>query len=330
MSKYGLDEWHNADKPDIDIVFIHGLRGHREETWKKDGILWPKDLLAVDIKNCRIMSFGYDAGVIHSDTAEVTQGSLENVARSLCALLVAARNTAESAERPIILVAHSLGGLVCAEAVVLGDRNATGDSVQVISQHVKGMVFLGTPFSGANAAKWGDLVRKIFNAVKKTDHNTLKTIKENSVDLKKLGEAFQDVIRKRNGTMNKIEIKFFYEELDTYGIRVVEEKSASYPGIGEILPIRSNHINICKFSSKDDNGYVVVKAKLIELIQGIKGRPLDGSAGSGNTIFHNYAEVAAQAGRDMNVQRQNLSTGSGNQFPGASFSGDLHFGKNVD
>ena len=39
------------------------------------------------IEDPRLMSFGYDSMVIHSDTAEVTQGSLANVARSLCGLL---------------------------------------------------------------------------------------------------------------------------------------------------------------------------------------------------------------------------------------------------
>lgn len=66
-------------------------------------------------------------------------------------------------------MAHSLGGLVCTEAIVLGERNATGDSVQSIAKRVNGIVFLGTPFAGLNLAKWGDIIRAIFNVVRKTD-----------------------------------------------------------------------------------------------------------------------------------------------------------------
>jgi hypothetical protein len=62
----------------------------------KDGSLWPKDFLATDLEDSRIMSFGYDFNIVHSDTAEVTQGSLESDARSLCALLSAERNTPDS------------------------------------------------------------------------------------------------------------------------------------------------------------------------------------------------------------------------------------------
>lgn len=117
-------------------------------------------------------------------------------------------------------MAHSLGGLVCAEVIVLGERNATGDSVQTIAEHVFGIVFLGTPFAGSNLANWGDLVRAIFNVVRKTDQTTLKTLKENSYDLKELGTAFPETIRKRNNTAKKVRIVFFYETLATYGVMV--------------------------------------------------------------------------------------------------------------
>ncbi|KAH7220717.1 hypothetical protein BKA60DRAFT_517511 [Fusarium oxysporum] len=132
------------------------------------------------------MSFVYDSTIIHSDSAYVTQGSLDHEARSLCSLVEEQRSSTDSSSRPIILVAHSLGGLVCATPIILGDRNAQGDDVEAVARDVAGMVFLGTPFAGSNAAKWRELVRKIFNVVKKTDQNTLKTLKENSHDHKNL------------------------------------------------------------------------------------------------------------------------------------------------
>ncbi|XTI91733.1 hypothetical protein V2W45_1471450 [Cenococcum geophilum] len=205
MPKYGLVTLYTAVKPKADIVFVHGLR---------DRYLWPRDFLAADLKNSRIMSFGYDSNIIYSDTAEVTQGSLESDARSLCALLSAERSTPDSKDQPIILVAHSLGGLVCTEAIVLGERNATGDSVQSIAKRVNGIVFLGTPFAGLNLAKWGDIIRAIFNVT----------------------------IRKRNNTTGRVRIVFFYETLPTHGVMV--------------------------FASNNDNGYKVVKEKIVKMMQG--------------------------------------------------------------
>ncbi len=117
-------------------------------------------------------------------------------------------------------MAHSLGGLVCASVTVIGERNAAGDSVQSIAEHVKGMIFLGTPFAGSNLARWGDLVRAIFSVVRQTDQTTLKTLKENSHDLKALGTAFPETIRKRTNLGKEVRIVFFYETLPTYGMMV--------------------------------------------------------------------------------------------------------------
>lgn len=109
---------------------------------------------------------------------------------------------------------------MCAELVVIGERAASGDSVHEISRCIKGMIFLGTPFGGAHLAKWADLIRRVFHFAKKTDQNTLKTLKENSTDLRDIVMGFSEVIRKRNATKRKVKIVFFHETLDTYGSRV--------------------------------------------------------------------------------------------------------------
>jgi hypothetical protein len=47
-------------------VFLHGLTGTRISTWThgRSGVCWPRDFLAADIPNARILTFGYDADVV--------------------------------------------------------------------------------------------------------------------------------------------------------------------------------------------------------------------------------------------------------------------------
>lgn len=59
------------------IVAIHGLDGHRENSWTSDtGTMWLRDLLPLDLPNARILTYGYNA-----DTRGFTQTSTHNIFR---------------------------------------------------------------------------------------------------------------------------------------------------------------------------------------------------------------------------------------------------------
>jgi predicted alpha/beta-fold hydrolase len=93
------------------IVAVHGLNGHRENTWTSEGgKLWLRDFLPSKISNVRIYSWGYDANT-HSGDRVNTQ-YIYDIAKTLVSDLSLARQLTNTEQRPIIFVAHSLGGLV--------------------------------------------------------------------------------------------------------------------------------------------------------------------------------------------------------------------------
>lgn len=42
----------------VDLVFVHGLRVSRVKTRSTGEYFWPKDLLSVDVKSARIITWG--------------------------------------------------------------------------------------------------------------------------------------------------------------------------------------------------------------------------------------------------------------------------------
>jgi hypothetical protein len=110
-------------------VFVHGLCGHRKNTWAKDGVCWPEELLPKEpaLSRVRILTFGYDANVVGpmgraslNSLFEHSLSLLNELSRERGRDAVSCYNFHKSyqiinefqRDRPIIFVAHCLGGLL--------------------------------------------------------------------------------------------------------------------------------------------------------------------------------------------------------------------------
>lgn len=115
---YGLHVLVDKD-PDgegvVDVVAVHGLNGHYENTWTtvlhdRTQVNWLRDMLpkAKDIRPIRVMSFSYNSSVQFSkSTSDVFV-----FADQLLEHLLAKRAHSGEAKRPIVFICHSLGGIV--------------------------------------------------------------------------------------------------------------------------------------------------------------------------------------------------------------------------
>ncbi|KAI0420903.1 Alpha/Beta hydrolase protein [Xylaria grammica] len=237
------------------IIFLHGLTGHRERTWTAAGEdkPWPESLLPSDLPTARIITYGYDADVVHL-TRPAGQNTVREHATSLINDLTSLR--ADANGRPIIFVVHSLGGLVCQDALLV--CNNPNENIQRdILLSTRGIAFLGTPHAGADLERFATAVANIVSLVKKPNRRLLQVLNRNSETLANIKNGFLTMVNRRlEDGLKPIKLHAFIEEqpVDFLRCRVVEPDSARIPGHGfDAIP--ANHMDMTKFRTVSDIGY---------------------------------------------------------------------------
>lgn len=265
IQQYGIASVRAEDdaKALFDIVLVHGLMGKAKDTWLHESTKthWPRDLLTQDMSNCRILTFGYDADIVQL-FGPASTSRLTNHAKTLVAFLAGLRRKTRSESRPIIFIAHSLGGLVVQHALQYSS-DANGISSQSHLAQVErctyGLVFLGVPNHGSNKAAWGLMGTKLAKGLfQRPNRQILSALKRKSELLSIVHEGFLKVIERRKSTTQEVRIACFFENIEIWGIgTIVDQQSAAiwtYPCFG----IRANHIDMTKFEGSNDNGYQLV------------------------------------------------------------------------
>jgi protein SERAC1 len=301
------------------IVFVHGLTGNREKTWThRNGTFWPGSLLSEDFPRARIMTFGYDADVVRFWTI-ASSNRLDDHGKSLAYVLLDQRG--RDGQRPIIFIAHSLGGLVCEEALNLSGKR---QDLQSILANTLGIIFMGTPHEGSHLANWGGTVAKYVNIFRGTNREILENLQPGSSDLQRTEEDFQHMLL-RDGV--RLKVYCFYEALkmnDTVG-KIVETESAILPAYDN-CSINADHRNMTKFTGRADAGYGQVRGVLERWIQEYESRRSDADepakasindgSGRGGTSYNGPVFNGSISGRYV-IPGTQITGGTANfNFPG--------------
>ncbi|KAK7514089.1 uncharacterized protein IWZ02DRAFT_493226 [Phyllosticta citriasiana] len=262
----------------VDIIFVHGLGGDRVNTWSSkptdedpDPVFWPKDLLPDVCKTARILSFGYDADYARSWLGKEIplETSLDEFCTSLLQSLAGLRNRTRTSGRPLLFVAHSLGGLVVANA--LFRQHGSDAASQNIAEATKGVAFLGTPFKGSDMASVGKVVLRVASLFTTTNDNNMKTLQRRSEKAADITSAFLAYLdgRAHSEDGNYLDVACFFEEhsmrvAKSFGL-VVDKESATIPG-KKPQPIPANHREMCRFAFPEHPGFRSISDQLCQWI----------------------------------------------------------------
>ncbi|XP_034756610.1 protein SERAC1 isoform X3 [Etheostoma cragini] len=257
-----------------DVLFIHGILGAAFKTWRqKDRDMleeekeaesrddytecWPKSWLAADCPNLRVLSVEYDSHLsdwMAKCPAENQRKSLAYRSRELLKKL----KLAGVGERPVVWVAHSMGGLLVKKMLL--DASEDPD-MHGLLKNTKGIMFYSVPHHGTFMAEYSVNVRYLlFPSVE------VRELCKDSPSLRILNENFLNMAKEK-----EIKVLSFAETLPTnigpmIKILVVPTQSANL-GIGELIEVDVDHLNICKPEKKDSFLYKRSLQFILEALQ---------------------------------------------------------------
>ena len=103
--------------------------------------MWLRDQLPLGFPGARIMTYGYDTGLLKSSSFQ----TIDHIAQFFIAKLKSI-GKAQTFTRPVVFLAHSLGGIILKRAICyLADSGAAED---FMLQKVRMVIFFGVPSKG--------------------------------------------------------------------------------------------------------------------------------------------------------------------------------------
>ena len=149
--------------------------------------MWLRDRLPQDVPKSRSLIYGYDTKLFKSHSFQ----DLDDIAWSFIASLKRIRHSLPPA-KPLILLAHSLGGIVVKRALVLLAQEG-GDDEKDILDSVTGLVFFGVPHKGMEISHLLAMVAKQPN-----EDLISRTLSADSKVLSELDEQFANIALRLN------------------------------------------------------------------------------------------------------------------------------------
>jgi pimeloyl-ACP methyl ester carboxylesterase len=221
---------------------------------------WPEDLLPEDFPECRILAYGYDSHISRFFSGAANQASIVDHARAFLHSLHDIRGKA--ADRPIIFIAHSLGGLLLKEALRQSWESCL--DLNSVAESTIATIFMGTPHRGSDLASRGLVLEQLAKIIRfDTSDVLLRDLKFDSTMLDILVEGFARVF-----DAGRFHVFTFRESrnmrIPFISNRKVVSNASSRVGYAEEIVdfINADHRDMCRFAGRFDQGYQKVKGAI--------------------------------------------------------------------
>ncbi|THV54073.1 hypothetical protein BGAL_0035g00360 [Botrytis galanthina] len=270
------DEFGSQAHDIFDIVFVHGLQGATtagsSDNERGPERLWLYDLLPESLPTARIFNFVYQSDAI---SLVNSRGSvISTYAESLLESLTAFRSLHQEASlflsrvaplRPIVFLAHSLGGLVVQKALIAASTGARAD-FSYIKRSTAAILFFATPHHTDHKGIFNIL--RYFSGVGESqgisedsvcESQFQQNLYDTSAQLRQVQEDFEHLRLQQSFEFNSYS---FFEELPVAKFGIVVDGTSLLNSLSNSALLHSNHQTICKFTGVGEPNFKRVLARL--------------------------------------------------------------------
>ncbi|KAK9413454.1 putative NACHT domain-containing protein [Seiridium unicorne] len=264
-----------------DCIAISGLSSHPFGSWQSKGaskrFMWIRDALPKSLPAIRPILYGYDTTLVNSNSFQ----SILDLALGLLNQ-IKANGWNSPTSKPLVFLAHSLGGIVLKQAFVSLANSMQRDDL--LRNAIKGAIFFGVPNLGMEQSHLLAMVNGQPNAA------IIADLSVNSQYLCQLDKQFSGIAylqgvqlywayetRKSPTVIRNLEGA--WERTGAEEILVTQRSAARglyqvHSRSHSIFPINENHSNMVKFSENDPD-YNIVVDKLVQIVAQLKAVAAD-------------------------------------------------------
>jgi len=281
------------------LVFIHGLDGDIKKTWTTDSsdptMLWPK-WMGEDL-NCPVWLLGYGAAT--------TRWKSDSMALPRQATAVLERLSSEPAlmDGPLILVGHSLGGLIIKTALQHGMSREVARHEKLV-RNIKGIAFVGTPHFGSRLASWAAWSHFARANPQMSD------LRLDNANLETLNQYFLK-LRRELAIKTRVFIETEPVRLPVWalgriipGVTIVSPMSAEAHIPGEVgIPVEANHVSI----SKPRDRSAAVHSSMMSFVREVETASVESRGAVGSLAAPNSHQLEAISPDQVPAHKVHLS-----------------------
>ncbi|KAK3322853.1 hypothetical protein B0H66DRAFT_215826 [Apodospora peruviana] len=282
-------------------------------------VYWPRDLLPKDCPRSRVLVFGYDSKVTKYIKASTNKNTVFSHAKDLLFALSRARQP----DRPIIFIAHSLGGIVVKEMLAQSSI-ATDAALHNIVDSTSAVVFFGTPHRGSQElAAVGHWARTFASTALRMESNDaiLNALSLKTTDLERAQEAFSALWYKYD-----FRVKTFQEGLGLTGVNLSVLGNKVVPDYSSLIgdsreraeTIQANHMDMCRFTGPDDPNYLKLSGEVCEIYSSLVSLNQQRVHHDGHILRRNGPVPSVRSARSVLSKRSTRSINDKNRGLSAS------------